>query len=278
MNTTQNDTTAEKLAEMLRENTGRSILDSGDYYGRNWQRNQGVDFEKEPEGCLRFWARNGELDFVGTVSVYHFLKDRLSYNPDLDERYRQFVEEEDRYLDLRSAESFVDSLEGARGIYGEDGPFTINTYNGEDLLSQVIQYVYWTDDDGAHVMLQLHGGCDVRGGYTAPVAFDLIDHDGTEILDNARAAIYCDNCNKHWDTDEGCHWHSDDCRGDLADYPATRERPDYPEPLSLAQLLLPIDFPKRPQPDVGVIWVDDDHNGHCPCCGGLLRIAPWPAG
>ena len=278
MTTTQTNTTAEKLAEMLRENTGRSILDSGDYYGRHWQRNQGIDFEKEPEGRLEFWARNGELDIVGAVSVYHFLKDRLEYNPELDERYREFVEREGSCLDLRSAERFVDTLEGAAGIYGDGGPFTVNTYNAEDLLSQVIQYVYGTDDDGAHVMLQIHGGCHVCGGYTSPVAFDLTDDDGTGIFDNARATIYCADCSKHWDTDEGCHWQSDGCREDLKDYPATGERPHYPKPIDPAQLPLSIDLPKRPQPNVGVIWVDDDDNGHCPCCGGILKIAPWPAG
>ena len=100
MTTTQTDptdTTADKLAEMLQENTGRSILDSGDYYGRHWEQNQGTDFEAQPEGRLEFWIlggqRNGELDIVPTVNVYHFLKDRLEYNPELDERYREYAEQ-----------------------------------------------------------------------------------------------------------------------------------------------------------------------------------------
>jgi hypothetical protein len=278
--TTDTTTTAAKLAEMLTENTGRSILDSGDYYGRHWEHNQGADFEKQPEGRLEFWDRNAELDFVAVISVYHFLKDRLEYNPALDERYREYVEREALRLDLRSAESFAQSIDG-KGIYGDDsGPVTVNTYNGEDLLSQVLQYVYWTDDDDAHVLLQVHGGCDVRGGYTNPVAFDLTDFDGTAIFDNARATIYCDDCGKHWDTDNGCHWAPDGCWGadytPLNEYPAANERPEYPAPIDPAQLLLPIDLPKRPTPDVGVVWVDDDHNGHCPYCGGVLHCAPFP--
>ncbi|REJ65664.1 MAG: hypothetical protein DWQ31_17135 [Planctomycetota bacterium] len=275
------DPTAAKLAEMLQENTGRALCDSGDYYGRNWEMNQGVDFEKTQEGTLRFWNRNGELDIMPIISVYHFLKERLEYNEALDEQYREFCEREDTYRELRSAEVFVEQLDDARGIYGdESGPFTVNTYNGEDLLSQIIQYVYWTDDDGAHVMLQIHGGCDARGGYTDPVAFDVVDYDGTAIFDNARASIYCNDCGKYWDTDDGYHWHTDGCSGrdDLKDYPATDERPNYPAPIDPAQLSLPIDLPERPQPNVGVIWVDDDENGHCPCCGGILRAAPWPCG
>jgi len=84
MTATATDTTADKLAEMLQENTGRSILDSGDYYGRNWQQNQDVDFEKQQEGRLEFWQRDNKLDIVPTISVYHFLKDRLEYNPELN--------------------------------------------------------------------------------------------------------------------------------------------------------------------------------------------------
>ena len=271
--TTMIDTTEGKLADMLTENTGRHFLDSGGAYGRNWERNQGEDFDSQPEGNVEFWQRDGELDILPTLSVYHFLKDRLEYNPELDERYREYVGE-DGYLDIQTAESFALSIDG-KGIYGDDsGPLTVNTYNGEDLLSQVIQYVYWTDDDGAHVLLQIHGGCDVRGGYTYPVAFDVADYDGTGIFDNARASIYCE-CGKHWDSD-GSYWAPDGCHDQtyLEDYPATDERPDYPAPDDPNQLELFTD--ERKAPDVGAIWVDDDRNGHCPHCGGILNLAPWP--
>jgi hypothetical protein len=76
--------------------------------------------------------------------------------------------------------------------------------------------------------------------------------------------------------------HSDqtfgDARRDLREYPATDQCPEYAERSNLAQLLLPIDLPKRPEPCFGVVWVDDDHNGHCPYCGGVLHCAPFPAG
>ena len=106
---------------------------------------------------MEVWESNGELDILPTVNVYHFLQCRLEYNPELDDRYREYVEREGLRLDLPSAESFVNTLDGAAGIYGDGEPLTVNTYNGEDLLSQILQYVYWSDDDGAHVMLQIHG-------------------------------------------------------------------------------------------------------------------------
>ena len=144
------------------------------------------------------------------------------------------------------------------------------------MLSQIIQYVYWTDDDGAHVLLQIHGGCDARGGYTYPVAFDVADYDGTAIFDNARGSIFCEECGKHWDADDGCHWAPDGCYGRdyLEDYPATEDRPEYPAPINPDQLALFDD--ERKTPDVGVVWVDDDHKAHCPHCGGILNLAPWP--
>ena len=282
MTTKQIDTTAEKLREMLQENTGCHFLDSGGAYGRNWQRNRGADFEAQPEGHLEFYYRDGVADMLVTINIYHFLKDRLEYNPELDKHYRQWCIDNERGYWLPSAEDFVKSLDGAAGIYREGEPFAENTYNGQDLLSQVIQYVYWTDDDGAHVMLQIHGGCDVRGGYTDPVAFDVADYDGTSIFDNARASIYCNDCGAVWDTDDGYHWAPEGFWGkdykQLQEYPVTDERPEYPEKPDPAQQLLPIDLPKRPEPCAGVVWVDDERNGHCPYCGGLLHIAPWPAG
>lgn len=272
---TTTDATADKLIEMLKENTGKHFLDSGGHYGRNWERNQGIDFEKQPEGCIEFWQHNGELEIVPMLDVYHWLEERLDFNPELDKQYREYVESEGDGLHLLSAESFAESIDG-KGIHGDNsGPITINTYNGEDLLSQIIQFVYWTDEGGdAHILLQIHGGCDTRGGYTDPVAFDVADFDGTGIFDNARASIYCNDCQKYWDTDDGCHWYAD-IDQDLNDYPATDKRPDYPNP---NQLTLPISLPEQPTSDVGVIWVDDDHNGHCPHCGGILCIVPWPVG
>lgn len=280
MNDTTTDKTADKLTKMLQEDTGRSLLDSGDCYGRHWERNQGADFEKQPKSQLEFGHQDGKLDILPTVNVYHFLKDRLEYNSELDKRYREYVEQEALRLDLRSAESFVNTLDG-KGLYGDDsGPLTVNTYNGEDLLSQIIQFVYWTAGAGnAHVILQIHGGYDTQGGYTMPVAFDVTDSSGTSIFDNACASIYCDDCGKYWDADNGCHWLAEGCSGqELQDYPATDERPDYPKRPDPAQLTLLIDLPERLEPFTGVVWVDDDHNGHCPYCGGLLHVAPWPAG
>lgn len=268
--TTMNDTTTEnKLIEMLTENTGRHFLDSGGAYGRHWERNQGVDFEAQPTGSLEFWKRGDDVDIIATLNVFHFLKERLEYNPELDQQYREFVESNDLDFDIQSVSKFLDSLPDITGIYGEGDPLCVNTYNGEDLLSQIIQYFYWTDDNGPHVLLQIHGGCDVRGGYTAPVAFDCDE----SIFENVNATIYCEDCNQSWDTDDGSHWYPDGCCGngyqELQSYPTVDDKPEYPDQPHPDQKLL---FDMTPsKPNAGVLWIDDDQ-GHCPYCSGILRI------
>jgi hypothetical protein len=264
--------TEDKLIEMLKEKTGMSFLDSGGTSGRNWQRNQKIDFDKIPIGKLEFWNCKGELDICATLSVYHWLLDRVDYNQGLDECYQEYCENNGEYLDLNSAQDFVHSLPGAAGIYGEDAPFSVNTYNGECLLSQTLQYVYWTDESGPHILLQIHGGCDVRGGYTYPVAFDLVGE--TCIFDNAKGTIYCDDCMVCWDTDNGYDWYADnDYADNFREYEATDEKPDYPEKINFNQPTLPIDLSERPKVNNRVVWVDEDQNGYCPFCGGLLKIS-----
>jgi hypothetical protein len=43
---------------------------------------------------------------------------------------------------------------------------SFNSYNGDSDLSQIIQGSWLTVDDEQYLLLQIHGGCDARGGYT----------------------------------------------------------------------------------------------------------------
>jgi len=74
------DETRRIIVKMLKENTGRSFLDSGDFYGRHWEQNQNRDFNKEPEAWLEVW--DGQP--IVTINVYHFLIRALEYAPDVD--------------------------------------------------------------------------------------------------------------------------------------------------------------------------------------------------
>ncbi len=52
-------------------------------------------------------------------------------------------------------------------------PETANSYNWDNYLSQVIQYVTFEYQSRWFVLLQVHGGADVRGGYTRPQVFEM---------------------------------------------------------------------------------------------------------
>jgi hypothetical protein len=136
MNNVQN-----KIYEMLTENTGKHFLDSGMNSNRHWQRNQKKtieDFRNEPE--QNFEVITSEINpcepYGVGVDAWDYLKEH--------------------------------------GL-NEDKIRVFNTYNGESDLSQTLQganlelfidgqYEYYT-------LLQIHGGADVRGGYTDAVLF-----------------------------------------------------------------------------------------------------------
>lgn len=157
--------TKEIIFGMLTENTGAHFLDSGGAYGRAWERNQGktmADFEGEPEESYTYHKRGNYLE--RRVSVFHYLSqlqtdwicDYFNAMPcgDWD------ADDEDVYgvsqfqwdwLNLK-CEVKVDR--------------TFNTYNGDSDLSQILQGSWLTINDEQYLLLQVHGGCDARGGYT----------------------------------------------------------------------------------------------------------------
>jgi len=178
-------TTNDVIASMLTENTGRHFLDSGDAYGRHWERNAGMtveDWDAIPAASLDRWG-------CFNLSTYHYLKERIEFAPDLDSMFQEFyaASEDSGYaasgewlasLDIEELHSF-------------------NSYNGEDFLSQVIQGTTFRygDYSDVYVILQTHNGADVRGGYSTPRVFavtcDMADYFP---YDNADAEIGCTNC------------------------------------------------------------------------------------
>lgn len=300
--------TANILKDMLRENTGVALCDSGgepkydangNYigssygYGRNYEINRHVDFEKISPVTLSF--SNGNIEF--THNIYHWLKERCEYSEELNKLFEEFSGENENKGWLELMEGFPEYLgtltddEGNPlygefgGIYGEGKPFCVNTYNGESLLSQVIQFVYFSDKDNEFIALQIHGGADVRGGYTSPKIFSVGNLGELDILDCAKGEIFCTGENRHpdaeaikakqesqlslegivpseidfeerhyWGTDDGYHWYRDFTCGagykQLETYEVRDlEEEDHWEP--------------------GVLCIRDGV-GYCPICGARL--------
>ena len=245
--------TKQILLVMLQENTGAALCDSGGAYGRNWEKNKGRDFESEPAATVDF--RYG-IDV--SINVFHWLEERLEFSPELDKEFFEFCadpEREDSHWPELMADWFKEKGKAADvgGIYGDGEPLCINTYNGEDLLSQVLQFQYGTIDGEPVVLLQIHGGCDVRGGYTAPRAF--IEKEDVAMFENANARIHCDNpeTDHYWSTDDAYHWYYQGSCGlgqgqQLEEYDSREMEPGE-------------------KPVIGALCHNEKGQGFCPLCG-----------
>lgn len=253
---------SETIASMLKENTGTHMLDSGFGNGRHWQRNQQRDFEKEPRATVSF-----KYDYLDlTFNVYHWLKEYLDFDAKEQRRYDAFVaarEEEGQRTSYM--EDMLDYVAHLREEYGHEvrSPFggrldVVNTYNHESFLSQVLQYVHVKVDDEDLILLQVHNGADVRGGYTAPRCFRLDRNH--EYLDDTRGAVCCDNdeCNASWAIEPGGSYNnnSEECR-DICKAVIAKDVATYDAAIASGE---------------HVIRVDEDGNGTCPeCHKGTLK-------
>lgn len=215
--------TVEIVKGMLTENTGSHMLDSGGAYGRNWQRNQERDFESEAPVTLD--VAHGYIDV--TINVFHYLCENLTFDEDMQEMYEEFIGDSEK-CHLNDLEDFADHMHDnfeASGIYGDGKPFVVNTYNEENLLSQTLQFVYMEWNNETYIGLQVHGGCDVRGGYTAPKWFTYSGHSWegvsflTDYLGGYMTSIYAVDSDGdspdglNWTTDDAYHWYRDGACG-----------------------------------------------------------------
>ena len=259
-------TTQEIVQQMMGTPTGSAMCDSGgtpqydtagNYtgstsgYGRNWERNQGKDFEATQEASLNFSYK--EIEF--TRSVYHFMCNTMDYDSPMDSLYQSFLKEEAILFEQglpfsngtpaddsssrfypQDIYAFADWLvaEGFKinsGIYGDgsDGEVgSVNSYNGECNISQTLQIHYFYLEDipekyedtdiceGIYLFVQLHQGADVRGGYTSPVAFTP-NENYSEIawLMFSDGSIHCDACDTYWSTDDSWNWYENGATGDV---------------------------------------------------------------
>lgn len=160
------------IYNLITTSTGTSFLDSGGVNGRKWQQNQKKtieDFKKEPEAVMEF--DQPKYGYTSTVSAFHYLTTVL----DLDDIC-------DQYNDLD-----CDDWDGNE-FYGvsakqeqwllerfEKSGDNFNTYNWECILDHVLQgcLLYCKESRDEYVLLQVHLGADVRGGYTDAYLFKV---------------------------------------------------------------------------------------------------------
>jgi hypothetical protein len=147
---------------MLKTNTGINCMDSGGDNGRMWQRNaikSLVDFKTEPEALLKF---DGYLDV--TFSVFHHLTKTL----ELDNYCQRFNK-----LKCANWDGEYYGTSDLQCMWLQNNEFEVdkhrdsfNTYNWDSNFSQVLQGTFLKNGIDSYVLLQVHQGADVRGGYT----------------------------------------------------------------------------------------------------------------
>lgn len=187
--------TAEALAEMMTENTGRHMLDSGNAYGRAWERNAGMtagDFLARP-ACVV--DSDGEI----TLDMFNFLNDRLHVETRLTSAWEAFDSERPDDSWGETLNEWLDAIgvpAESDGDFYSDARWEFNTYNFDGaLINGTFQGVKFGLDGETYIALQIHGGCDVRGGYTK---YKIFSGDiESLVLDLTSAYLTCPECDFH---------------------------------------------------------------------------------
>lgn len=190
-------TTLQVIEKQLKENTGSYMLDSGEAYGRHWQHNQKVDFAKEPELKFSFEKDNdGSWWLDVSLSVYHFINAFCEFDEDLSVQMDTWAElpENEKENWFFIAEEFPKTLEDVN-YHG-----VTNTYNFDNILSQILQYSHFEYNKKNYIALQVHGGCDARGGYSKPKIYEVKEFDYF-LMAMTHLSIGCKNCHI-WDSDD----------------------------------------------------------------------------
>jgi hypothetical protein len=198
------------LTDMLTENTGRHMLDSGGAYGRNWERNQGStveDFINSP--VVHVDRYSGPI-----VSVFHYLDAHLEYDKELDDEFQEWINQPER----EDETYFSCVYEWCAKEDDNEYIFGGLTYNTENNLSQDFQADTFSRDGEDYVCLSIHGGCDIRGGYTKPRIFKAYEYfmhnlDSFTLYANENTGRKAKSVTLDWRGGELYHVETDECLG-----------------------------------------------------------------
>ena len=199
------------IAEMLTENTGMNVLDSGGKSDRQWQQNQGREFKKEDATQVEMWEQSNEV--IITFNLFHYLTAYLELDANCKKLQRKFdkfaksPEQEDEPW-LVTMEEFTEQVHdpSAYGFFGTD-----NTYNYDNVLDGAIQFVSFGYEGELYMLMQTHNGADIRGGYSEPKVFKVPEPDYFIIAQNT---VYASTDKFAWDSDDaGFSWNGAESYG-----------------------------------------------------------------
>jgi hypothetical protein len=168
----------ESFTDLSRQNTGRHFLDSGDHYGRNYER-------PKPTSLFSIEAGKYRPNEIGaTIHTGPWLDSKLQIIGDYD-RMLDACNRLERYSVEEQAEALARKLSRSTGETWKSSGAD-NVYNHENDFDQVFVFAVvstkdeWYYDDDAIVLIQTHNGCDVRGGYSDTVCAKFDGGDASE--------------------------------------------------------------------------------------------------
>jgi|DEB0MinimDraft_6_1074348.scaffolds.fasta_scaffold00295_12 hypothetical protein len=178
-----------KLAEAARYNSGRHFLDSGDHYGRHYEK--GPISENDPAIKIELW---GENEVMATIETVAFLSEKCEHLDYIQNQFDEFA------ADL--TQSWFECGQAFCELKGYELKARDNTYNNENDLSQDYVWEIWDDpnpecddwiySDSAILVVYIHTGCDIRGGYSFPVFLKCTDYDYSLPIDTVVGWNLCD--------------------------------------------------------------------------------------
>lgn len=199
------------IFNMLTENTGSHMLDSGGAYGRHHQRNANKtidDFKNAPQCTLVIHMSDDKksVDWLELdIDLFHHLTSGIL---ELDHLCDEFNAME---CDVFNGEYYGTNADQSEWLENHNlvpyehakdrhGETSFNSYNWNANFSQTIQGTFLEDDyRDCYVLLQIHGGCDVRGGYTDAKLFKVNTafQEHYALIDE-RATFWTDNYTIDW--------------------------------------------------------------------------------
>lgn len=188
---------------LLTQEISKSLLDSGSIYGYNYEENRKKDLENIDPVDVDIWDKD---DIVVSFNIYHFLHTYLKTSENsrkLNSILFKFHKME-RFEDIHNFDNFLEYL-GNKGLDIDVVVGKANTYNYDNILSQGMIYEIFSLDGEDFIILSVHGGCDIRGGYSQPYIAKLEDRDYF-IIAQLDVSANC-NCGSWMSDDAGYSWY-----------------------------------------------------------------------
>ena len=237
-----------KLADMFMEHIPTSILDSGGSFGYRYQECRRNPVWKRPDATFEFCVRNGKLDTVAYLNTFRWLSEVLLYDRSVDDKFQEWRKQE--FPDGEGWEEHLPEFVNPQTNKTYKHWWGEYTYNYEN--SYDTDFIWYMIKEGKHpdtstnlVILQLHNGCDARGGFTEPVMF--LSEDDIFYPFQTVATMCCKYCGARWDINPYGYtdYKDNDSYKDIEDYPCKEGK----------------------KGKKGTVVVESSHVAYCPVCG-----------